>query len=121
KESVTYAIVKRDVGQLCGAMGLELKLQHKRAEIGYWIGPEYWGNGYCTEAGLAVLEDGIEALGLHRTYAGQCATNPASGRVMRKLRMTYEGVLRDQFTKWDHFEDAVMYGILRQDWEGRAA
>ena len=118
-ESMVFAIVLKETGALCGAMGLELKAQHQRAEIGYWIGTEYWGMGICTEAGMAVLKRGFETLGLHRIYAGHFGSNPASGRVLQKLGMKYEGVLRHHYLKWGQFEDAVMYGITVGDWEPR--
>src|SRR5260221_4335091 len=47
QESVTFAIVERESGALCGAMGLELGTKHQSAEVGYWIDPDKCGRGYC--------------------------------------------------------------------------
>jgi RimJ/RimL family protein N-acetyltransferase len=52
--------------RLCGGVGLAAHLEHNRADLGYWIGVPFWGNGYCTEAAHEVLRFGFENLRLHR-------------------------------------------------------
>jgi len=113
---ITFAIVLAETGQLCGAIGLQLNPRDHNAEIGYWIGAEFWGRGICTEAALAVLAFGFDELNLHRIHSGHFASNPASGRVMEKLGMTWEGCLREHVCKWGRFEDRVDYGILATEW-----
>jgi ribosomal-protein-alanine N-acetyltransferase len=90
-ELVNFAIVLRNDDMLIGAIGLVINQQHENAELGYWIGKPYWGNGYCTEAAKAVLHYGFTVLGLNRIYASHMSRNPASGRVMEKIGMKYEG------------------------------
>ena len=82
-ESVVFAIVLRSDDSLVGAIGLEVRRRHARAELGYWIGKPYWNNGYCTEAAQAVVRHGFEDLGLARVFARHMSRNPASGRVMQ--------------------------------------
>jgi len=118
-ESVALAVTLRADGTLIGAVSLSLDQTHERAELGYWIGVPYWGQGYCTEAARAMVNYGFEVLGLHRIHASHFASNPASGRVMQKLGMTREGCLRHHVKKWGAFEDLVCYGLLREEWEGR--
>ncbi len=48
------------------------------------------------------------------------AVNPASGRVMEKLGMTREGILREHFYRDGVFHDVVSYAILREEWERSA-
>jgi RimJ/RimL family protein N-acetyltransferase len=55
-EDVVFAIVLKAGGELIGAIGLVLKLNQENAELGYWIGKPFWGQGYCTEAGRGVLK-----------------------------------------------------------------
>lgn len=55
-------------------------------------------------------------VGLHRVYATHFTRNPASGRVMQKLGMRYEGLLRQHVRKWGVFEDLVLYGIVAAEW-----
>jgi [ribosomal protein S5]-alanine N-acetyltransferase len=116
-EEVVFAIVLREPGQLIGAMGLVIEGKFRRAELGYWIGRPYWGNGYCTEAGQAVLEYGFQSLKLNRIHAYHFKRNPASGRVMRKLGLKHEGSSPQHVMKWGVFEDVELYGILRSDWQ----
>ncbi|QTA82731.1 GNAT domain-containing protein [Desulfonema limicola] len=85
------------------------------AEMGYWVGIEYWGNGYCTEATKKVLEYGFDTQNLNRIFAYHFGSNPASGRVMKKIGMKYEGCLRQAIKKWGKFEDSVLYGVLKSD------
>jgi ribosomal-protein-alanine N-acetyltransferase len=117
--ALTLALELRDQGRLCGAIGLRLVADDRQAELGYWIGVPDWGKGLCTEAARAVVEYGFGTLELHRIWATHFVRNPASGRVMAKVGMTREGVLRGHVRKWDVFEDVEFWGILRSDWENR--
>ena len=116
-ESVIFAITLRNDDGLIGAIGLTINQRYERAELGYWIGKPYWGNGYCTEAAKAVLHYGFTVLGLHRIYATHMSRNPASGRVMEKIGMKYEGCSRQHAKRWDVFEDLKMYAILKSEYE----
>jgi|GEM_PF-65804 ribosomal-protein-alanine N-acetyltransferase len=85
-------------------------------ELGYWIGKDFWGRGYCTEAASAIIKYGFEKIYLNRITAKHFARNPASGKVMQKLGMKSEGYLQQAFLKWGRYEDYVIYAILRDDW-----
>jgi RimJ/RimL family protein N-acetyltransferase len=111
-QSVTLAVTELGSGELVGAVGLVLTPRDHCAELGYWIGVPYWGRGYATEAAQAIVQYGIHELGLHRIVARHIAHNLASGRVMQKLGMTREGVLREHVLKWDRYEDLVVYALL---------
>jgi len=115
---VTFAIVDRATNALLGAIGLTINVEHDRAEMGYWVGKPYWGNGYCTEAAAAVLRYAFDELGLNRVYACHLTRNPASGRVMQKIGMRYEGRLRQHVKKWGQREDLETYGALREEYSG---
>jgi len=56
---------------------------------------------------------GFERRGLHRIHASHLTRNPASGRVLQKIGMRYEGCLRQHVDKWEVFEDLALYGILQ--------
>jgi [ribosomal protein S5]-alanine N-acetyltransferase len=114
---VTFAITSKADGILIGAISLmDISAGHQ-AEIGYWIGVPYWGQGYCTEAARAVVEYVFTTLNLVRVHAHHFTRNPASGKVLRKIGMKYEGCRRRHVHKWGQFEDIEMYGILREEWE----
>lgn len=113
---VDFAVSLRTTGELVGAVGLRIEPEHGRAEIGYWIGRAHWGLGYASEAGKGALRYAFELRGLNRVYAYHFARNPASGRVMEKMGMRREGIMRRHVLKWGEYEDCVLYGILREDW-----
>jgi len=108
-------IVVRESDTLCGGVGLRIEPDHRRAELGYWIGVPYWGKGYATEAARAVVEYGFGTLRLHRIFASHFANNPASARVLRKIGMRHEGSLRARVLKWGEFLDLEMYGMVVSD------
>jgi ribosomal-protein-alanine N-acetyltransferase len=115
--SIVLAITTRETGMLCGTIGLHVDPKHRRAELGYWIGVPYWNRGYVTEAARVVMQYGFETLGLRRIYAMHYTSNPASGRVLQKLGMRYEGCLRQHIHKWEEFRDLEVYGILAEEWD----
>jgi RimJ/RimL family protein N-acetyltransferase len=114
----TFAIIRHSDQQFIGAVGIHPG-HNRQAEIGYWVGVPYWGQGYATEAARCVVQFGFEVLGLNRIYATYFAHNPASRRVMEKSGMTFEGILRQHVIKWDQPVDLGCCGILRAEYEAR--
>lgn len=114
-EQAAFAITISSTEELIGAVGLGIRTEYRRAELGYWVGKPYWNHGYCTEAAATVVQWGFDALGLERVYATHFAGNHASGRVMQKLGMKHEGTLRGHIYKWGVPQDLECYGILRSE------
>ena len=112
-----FAITLKKNGELVGAMNLLGIVESERGEIAYWVGFPYWNNGYCTEAGKAVLQYGFLNRGLNRIHARYFSRNLASGRVLEKLGMVHEGTQRQHVMKWGVYEDMELMGILRAEWE----
>jgi ribosomal-protein-alanine N-acetyltransferase len=116
-KEIVFGITTRERGDLLGAISLrDINTEHSHAELGLWIAVEAWGNGYATEATRAALDYAFGQLQLNRVYAHHMVRNPASGRVLEKLGMKREGLLRQCVRKWGVFEDVVLLAILRQDW-----
>jgi RimJ/RimL family protein N-acetyltransferase len=113
--SVSFAISVLPGDELCGAVGLHLADEHKRAELGYWIGAPFWGRGYATEAAMAAVALGFETLRLNRIYAQHFAGNTASQRVLEKIGMRHEGRSRQHIQKWNRFVDVENYGLLAEE------
>ena len=86
------------------------------AEIGYGIARPLWGQGLVTEAAAAVLRHGFDALGLARIYAYAVVDNRASWRVMEKLGMQREGILRRHRIIHGEYVDDVLYSVVGDDW-----
>jgi ribosomal-protein-alanine N-acetyltransferase len=114
--AMSFAITEEASGRLAGCVELrDVYAEHAQAELSFWIGKPLWGLGYASEAGVAVVRFGFESLGLNRIYAFHMARNPASGKVLLKLGLQREGVLRQRVRKWGRFEDVVAYAVLRSD------
>jgi RimJ/RimL family protein N-acetyltransferase len=81
----SFLITERTHGEprIVGACGLGRR-PSGAVEMGYWIGRQYWGKGFATEAGRAMIEI-AQALKLPRLEASHFLDNPASGRVLEKL------------------------------------
>jgi RimJ/RimL family protein N-acetyltransferase len=116
-DKIWLAIALRSDGRQIGGIGLRLEPQHQHAELGYWLGVPYWGQGYATEAAREMLRYGFEDLGMHRIFASHFKHNLASGRILKKLGMHYEGCQREHLRKWDQFVDSELYGLLRGEWQ----
>lgn len=116
-ELAAFAIRRKTDNELIGAISLRINPSFQRAELGYWIGRLYWGSGYCTEAAKLVLRYGFKELKLHKVHASYMLRNPASGRVLEKVGMLQEGIVRQHTKKWGRFEDLVLCGLLQNEWQ----
>lgn len=116
ENELRLAIRLRSDGRLVGGVGLHPEMQHRRAELGYWIGVPFWGNGYATEAARELVRQGFETVKLNRIFASHFEGNEASARVLRKVGMRHEGCMRKAIFKWGKFLDLEMYAILRDEY-----
>ncbi len=113
------ACVRNDDGAIVGDIALHLDDAGHNGEIGYTLHPWARGNGYATEASLAVLEYGFKVWGLHRFEASLDPRNEASQRVLERLGFRHEGTLIESYWLGDVVTDDARYGLLRSEWEGR--
>ena len=116
--SVTFAVTISPGGELCGAVGLAIAPAQERAELGYWIGIPYWGQGFATEAARAVIAFGFETLRLNRIHASHFVGNMASQRRRQRQRRTREPRSRALPEKWSRFIDLENYGMLASEFRG---
>lgn len=107
-----FAIVDKIYNTIYGVVSLSNNIKNKNGEIGYWIGEEFWGNDYATEAAKAILDFAFEYKKYHRIYARHFTSNIASGRVMEKIGMKKEGEFIEHIMKDNEFKNVVNYGIV---------
>lgn len=89
---------------------------HKRtAELGYYIGEEYWGRGITSEAVEQICEYVFDKSDIIRIYAEPFAYNAASCRVLEKAGFQYEGTLRSNAVKNGKILDMKMYALLKKE------
>jgi ribosomal-protein-alanine N-acetyltransferase len=89
---------------------------HRHAELGYCLRRDEWGRGLATEAARLLLQLAFDRLGLHRVSAFHDPRNGASGRVLEKIGMEREGLLRENVWAHGRWRDSVAYAILEPDW-----
>ena len=90
--------------------------RHARAEIGYARSRRYWGQGLMPEAVNAVISFGFRKMKLNRIQATCQVGNLASERVLEKVGMKFEGVLREYMYAKGAYRDLKMFSILRSEW-----
>jgi ribosomal-protein-alanine N-acetyltransferase len=103
-------------GEAVGGIGFDLQpdVGHRSAEIGYWLGEEFWGRGIATEALIAVTDYAFANYNICRLYAHVFEWNPGSARVLEKAGYEFEGRLRKSVTKEGQTIDQLMYAMIRE-------
>ncbi len=114
QSELTYAIASNE--EAIGGIGLHLQqdVYRRSAEIGYWLGEPFWGQGIVTKAVRALTEYAFANLDLIRIYGAVFEWNPASARVLEKAGYTYEGRLWKSVTKDGKTIDQLLYAIVRE-------
>ncbi len=111
-----FAITLED--RVIGGINLRIEGAKKVAEMGYSIARAHWGTGFATEAAHAVVQWGFQTYDLAKVFAMANIENERSWRVMERIGMTREGILRSDRPHEHDSErrtDSVYYGILRDD------
>ena len=114
-EAYVLAICQKEDEQLLGTVELIANKEHHRSELSYWIGRKFWNQGFATEAASCLVNFGFTKLGFERITSQHFARNPASGRVLEKIGMRFEGTRKGHIRKWNQLEDVHIYGLLAQD------
>lgn len=104
-----YAISLAD-SSLLGAISLAIEPEHRRIEIGYWIGEPARGNGFAKEA-LGMLLPRIFSAGYSRIYALCFPENQISMQLLLGLGFIREGRLRQHIVKWNEPMDVICFGL----------
>ena len=90
-------------------------IERVTAEIGYWLGEEFWGRGITTAAVRALTAHAVRTAGLTRVYAVPFARNGASRRVLEKAGYALEGILRRSAIKDGRIEDQALYAYVVEE------
>ena len=102
--------------ELIGACGLSnLSRRHRKAEIGFWLLPDYWDRGLMSEAAAACIDFAFREMRLHRLEAYVEVPNRASAGLLQKLRFSREGIFRDYEYKNGQFITIACYSRLSSD------
>lgn len=115
-ERLDLTIILKATGAPIGVCGInQINWEHMNAEIGYWLGQPYWGNGYMTEAVVNMLDYGFDDYDFYRMYARCLMSNPASARVLEKSGMKFEGCARGEVYKDGKYLDVLHFGLIKPE------
>ena len=102
-------------GNLVGGIGLHPQndIYRTNAELGYWIGENFWGKGIVTKAIKKILPIGFSLPNIERIFAVPFGSNIGSQRVLEKTGFTLEAKLSKTLIKNGVFEDELIYAIRK--------
>lgn len=113
----SWAIQLKSSGEVIGRFfGMHPDDRVNQVELAYELGQKWWNQGLMTEAAKAVIDFFFGEVGMNRIYAYHANENPASGRVMKKCGMKYEGTMRQACKCNNGLFDHVNYAILADDY-----
>jgi RimJ/RimL family protein N-acetyltransferase len=114
-DTFAFAIVYND--EVVGSIGAfrQINIHNKTAEIGYYIGENYWGKGICTAAVTLLNRYVFKNSDIIRLFAEPFATNTGSIRVLEKAGFEYEGTLRKNAVKNGIVMDMKMYSLIKTE------
>ena len=122
-EGIRWAIARRGDAEFLGSIGFwRLIKPHHRAEIGYELAPEWWGQGIMPEAIGAVMAFGFTTLGLHSVEAHIHPANTGSRRALEKQCFAQEGYFRENYYDpvEQQFTDTAVFSLLKATWMKQA-
>lgn len=117
-----WCIELKDIKEAIGSIGVvHMNEKIEAVEIGYCIGKEFWNRGLMTEALNAVIHFFFTEVGVIQIQARHDINNPASGKVMIKCGLKFEGILPQSATNNTGICDLACYTILRDDFLNRGS
>ncbi len=104
-------------GLAIGGIGVHMlqDIYCKNAELGYWLGEDYWGNGYITQAIKLIVKYGFENFDIERIFAKPFGSNKASQKVLEKSGFIFEAQLSKTIFKNNVYEDELIYAVRRSN------
>ncbi|MEN6351739.1 MAG: GNAT family protein [Syntrophomonas sp.] len=118
KEGRRWAIVEKSTGRVMGSCGYHnVKAEHRRAEIGYELGLEFWGRGIMQEVLAAVIGHCFDNEEFNRIEAFVTEGNTRSINTLEHMGFKTEGLLRDYEFTQGQFRNQTILALLKRDWD----
>lgn len=115
-KSYNWVVALKENDRPIGTLGcVDINDHDQSCEIGFQLAREQWGNGYMTEAVTAVINFLFKEAGFNRIQACHSVNNPASGAVMRRCGMQFEGMAREKYYCAQGYQDSNQYAIIKSD------
>ena len=117
-ENYQWAIELKEIREPIGSINVvRMNENVDECELGWCLGRQWWGRSIMPEAASAVVKYLFEAVGANRVAARHAVENAKSGRVMQKIGMAMEGVLRQSDVSNHGLEDMAQYSILASEYQ----
>ena len=119
---VCYGVVPDGLTTAIGLFQLRsLESGFRSSEWGFALGPQFWGTGLFIAAAKAILNFGVDVMGVQRFEARAAVANGRGNGALRKLGAVQEGILRRSFLRYGQYHDQVLWSILSEDWRMQRA
>ena len=115
-----FKMVYSDTGEYVGEIGFTVTQDTpmgKIVNLGYFILPEFWGQGFVTEAAKAVISFAFEEADVVKVQTGCIKDNKGSEKIMQKLGMIKEADYKMHVWHDNKFKDRVEFRILKEEWD----
>lgn len=118
KEGINWIIRNKGTANVIGYIGYwRMRKEDMRAEIGYAMKPEYWGNGYMQEALTKVINFGFYEFCLHSIEANVNPANASSIKLLEKFGFKKEAYFKEDYFYNGKFLDTAIYSLLETDFQ----
>jgi len=114
-----FVVISKETKNAIGIVDYYVIMNHDFGgifEIGYFMLPQYWGQGFGTEMGSAIIDYLFKNYNFHKVTASCNSNNRSSENIMIKLGMTKEGLFRKVRYKRGTWDDEIRYGLLKDEW-----
>jgi ribosomal-protein-alanine N-acetyltransferase len=104
-------------GEAVGGIGIHPQedIHKKNAELGYWLGEPFWGQGIMSQAVTQMIDFAFNTYDIDRVFARPSGTNKASQRVLEKAGFALEARFTKVLFKNKEYLDECIYGIRREN------
>ena len=120
QKGIWWSIREQESDNFVGAGGFnDWSKDHNKAEVGFWLLPDFWGKGYMQEAMKEILSHGFHQMNLNRIEGFVESENNNCKKAIEKLGFNLEGTMKEVENRGDQYIDVDIYSMLKDDWEKR--
>ena len=105
-------------GKLVGMIGLHcIDWKNKATSIGYFLSEDAQGRGIITKSIKSLTNYLFEEMDIHKIEIKCAVDNLKSISIPTRLGFAQEGIKRDGQLLYEHYEDLIIFSLLKSDWD----